>query len=180
MPQVTWSEDITGPQTQLTLPWNMQVIVAWVGFRFRKRKKYWSWIVVMGFPGGPSGKEPTCQCRRYKGHWLDPCVGEESLQEGMATHSSILAWRIPWTEGPCRLQPIRSHRVHDWRNLSMHAQSELSGVLHMCIPVCTLPKLIGRGVQHLWRLPHTPVQSEPPPRVTTCSLLSFQISLAWF
>ena len=28
-----------------------------------------------------------------------------SLEEGMATHSSILAWRIPWTEEPCGLQP---------------------------------------------------------------------------
>ena len=33
----------------------------------------------------------------------------------MTTHSSILAWRIPWTEEPGRLQSIRSHRViHDW------------------------------------------------------------------
>ena len=37
-----------------------------------------------------------------------------SLKEGMATHSSILAWRIPWTEGPGRLQSIGSQRIrHD-------------------------------------------------------------------
>ena len=30
--------------------------------------------------------------------------GEDPLEEGMATHSSILAWRIPWTEGPGGLQ----------------------------------------------------------------------------
>ena len=30
----------------------------------------------------------------------------------MATHSSILAWRIPWTEEPDRLQSIESHRLH--------------------------------------------------------------------
>ena len=36
----------------------------------------------------------------------------------MATHSSILAWRIPWTEEPLVLQSIESQRVsHDWRNL---------------------------------------------------------------
>ena len=36
------------------------------------------------------------------------------LEEGMATHSSILAWRIPWTEEPGRLQSIGSQRVrHD-------------------------------------------------------------------
>ena len=31
---------------------------------------------------------------------------EDSLEEGMATHSSVLAWRIPWTEEPGRLQSI--------------------------------------------------------------------------
>ena len=37
----------------------------------------------------------------------------------MATHSSILAWRIPWTEEPGRVQPIGSQRViHDWRDLA--------------------------------------------------------------
>ena len=36
---------------------------------------------------------------------------EDPLEEGMATHSSILAWRIPWTEEPGRLQCIGSQRV---------------------------------------------------------------------
>ena len=36
---------------------------------------------------------------------------EDSLEEGMATHSSILAWRIPWTEEPGELQSIGSQRV---------------------------------------------------------------------
>ena len=36
---------------------------------------------------------------------------EDSLQEGMATHFSILAWRIPWTEEPSKLQSIGSQRV---------------------------------------------------------------------
>ena len=36
-----------------------------------------------------------------------PSLGwEDPLEEGMATHSSILAWRIPWTEEPGRLQSI--------------------------------------------------------------------------
>ena len=40
---------------------------------------------------------------------------EDPLEEGMATHSSILAWRIPWTEEPGGLQSMGSHRVrHDW------------------------------------------------------------------
>ena len=36
---------------------------------------------------------------------------EDPLEEGMATHSSILAWRIPWTEEPDRLQSMGSQRV---------------------------------------------------------------------
>jgi len=42
-----------------------------------------------------------------------------SYMEGMVTHSSILAWRIPWTEEPGGLQSIASHRVgHDWSDLA--------------------------------------------------------------
>ena len=40
---------------------------------------------------------------------------EDLLEKGMATHSSILAWRIPWTEEPGRLQSTGSQRVeHNW------------------------------------------------------------------
>ena len=43
-----------------------------------------------------------------------PLGCEDPLEEGMATHSSILAWRIPWTEEPGGLQSIGLHRVgHD-------------------------------------------------------------------
>ena len=39
---------------------------------------------------------------------------EDALEEDMVTHSSILAWRIPWTEEPGRLQSLGSQRVsHD-------------------------------------------------------------------
>ena len=39
---------------------------------------------------------------------------EDPLEKGMATHSSILAWRLPWTEEPGRLQSTGSQRVeHD-------------------------------------------------------------------
>ena len=39
---------------------------------------------------------------------------EGPLEKGLATHSSILAWRIPWTEGPGGLQSVGSQRVrHD-------------------------------------------------------------------
>ena len=50
----------------------------------------------MGFPGGSDGKESTCSAGDLG--W------EDALEKGMATHSSILAWRIPWMEEPGRLQ----------------------------------------------------------------------------
>ena len=40
--------------------------------------------------------------------WVGSLGQEDSLQEGMATYSSTLAWRIPWTEEPGRLQSIGS------------------------------------------------------------------------
>ena len=55
-----------------------------------------------GFPGGSDGKASA-----YKAGdpGLIPGLGR-SLEKGMATHSSILAWRIPWTEEPGMLQSM--------------------------------------------------------------------------
>jgi len=43
--------------------------------------------------------------------WVQSLGGEDPLEEGMTTHSSILAWRIPWTEEPGGLQSIELQRV---------------------------------------------------------------------
>ena len=43
--------------------------------------------------------------------WVQSLGQEDPLEKGMATHSSILAWRIPWTEEPGRLQSTGSQRV---------------------------------------------------------------------
>ena len=46
--------------------------------------------------------------------WVESLGWEDSLGEGMATHSSILAWRMPWIEEPGGLQAMGSQRVeHD-------------------------------------------------------------------
>ena len=46
--------------------------------------------------------------------WVQSLGQEESLKKGMVTHSSILAWRLPWTEEPGGLQSMGSQRVrHD-------------------------------------------------------------------
>ena len=76
-----------------------------------------------GFLGGPSGEEPTCQCRRHKRRRFDPwetrvwSLGWEDPQR--RAWQPILAWRIPWTEEPGGLQSIWSQRIrHDWSNLA--------------------------------------------------------------
>ena len=43
--------------------------------------------------------------------WVRSLGQEDPLEEGMATHSSILAWRVPWTEEPGGLQSMGSQRV---------------------------------------------------------------------
>ena len=43
--------------------------------------------------------------------WVQSLGQEDPLEKGMATHSSILAWRIPWTEEPGMLQSMGSQRV---------------------------------------------------------------------
>ena len=43
--------------------------------------------------------------------WVHSLDQEDPLEKGMATHSSILPWRIPWTEKPGGLQFMRSQRV---------------------------------------------------------------------
>ena len=46
--------------------------------------------------------------------WVQPLGQEDPLEQGMETHSNILAWRIPWTEEPSRLQSPGLQRVgHD-------------------------------------------------------------------
>ena len=66
----------------------------------------------------------------------------------MATHSSVLAWRIPWTEKPGRLQSMGSHRVrHDWSDLAAY----LNYYFHYC-KYCTLD--VGESFSSVQSLSH--------------------------
>ena len=65
------------------------------------------WLVGKVFPVAQMVKNlPAMQETRVRS-----MGGEEPLEKGTAIHSSILAWRIPWTEKPSRLQSIGSQRV---------------------------------------------------------------------
>ena len=90
----------------------------------------------MGFPNGSVVKHPRAvpEPRETRVQSLSQ---EDPLEAGMAPHSSILAWRIPWTEEPGGLQPIGSQRVRDGRS-SQHARvhrSQLAaGVCNHVLP----------------------------------------------
>ena len=65
---------------------------------------------IWDFPGGSVGEESACN----EGDPVRSLGREDPLEKGMSTHSSILVWRIPWTEEPGGLQSIGSGRVgHD-------------------------------------------------------------------
>ena len=79
--------------------------------------------IIYGFPSVSDGKESTWNAR-------DPgsVLGlGRSLEKGIATHSSILAWRIPWTAEPSGLQSIRLQIVeHDWETDTLAFHKKLT------------------------------------------------------
>ena len=80
--------------------WSYLVAFSVLELQLKTRQKLCVWG---GLPRWLSGKESVCQCRRNKTQF--PSLGQEDpLETGMTTHSSILAWEIPWTEEPGGLQ----------------------------------------------------------------------------
>ena len=67
----------------------------------------------MGFPSGAVVKNPPADAgdARTQETWVQSLSQEDPLEKDMATHSSILAWEIPWTEEPGGLQSTESQRV---------------------------------------------------------------------
>ena len=77
--------------------------------------------------------------------WVRFLGWEDPLKEGMATHSSILAWRIPWTEEPDRLYSSEGHKqLNMTERLSTHISllspsvpTSRKGVwVYVCVYVC--------------------------------------------
>ena len=88
------------------------------------RQEYWSGVPLPSPGDLPNpGIEPLSPAFQadaltsepaVKETWVQSLSREDLLEKEMATHSSILSWRIPWTEEPGRLQSIRSQRIgHD-------------------------------------------------------------------
>ena len=91
-------------------------------------------LLLKGFPGSASSNKPTCQCKEQR---VQSLGWEDPLEEGTATHSSILAWRIPGTEKPGRLLFIGYQRVgHDWNDFAKTwVQRNLKAF--QVIPICS-------------------------------------------
>ena len=82
-----------------------------------------------------------------QGPWVQYLGWEDSLEKATATHSSILAWRIPWTEEPGGLQSMGLQRVgHDWGlslafTFHVHWVGMPSNHLILCHPLHFLPSI---------------------------------------
>ena len=74
---------------------------------FKCKQTFIALTMYLELPCDSDSKEYTCNAGDLV-QSLDP---EDSLEKGMATHSSILAWRVPWTEEPGRIQSMGSQRL---------------------------------------------------------------------
>ena len=75
---------------------------------------------ILVFPVGSEGKESTCNAGDLDSiPGFGNSLGFQFLEKGMATHSSILTWKIPWTEKPCRLQSMGSQKVGHFTSTSI-------------------------------------------------------------
>ena len=72
-------------------------------------------------------REPPCQCEGHKSCKFDPWVRKNLLEEEMATYSSILAWKIPWTEEPGSLSPWGQEN-QTWLSDKPHTNTRKRGI----------------------------------------------------
>ena len=110
----------------------LQIVKQLSKLKFKKQKLYsipFSSILVNSkslFPRG-SGVKNSPAMQEPQETWVQSLSQEEPLEGSMATHSSIPAWRIQWTEEPGGLQSIGSHRVqNDWSDLARTARRSFS------------------------------------------------------
>ena len=85
---------------------------------------FWGQLhLFLGFPGNSDHEESACQSRRLE---FNTWVRKIPLEQEMATHSSIFAWEIPWTEEPGGLESTGSQRLgHDWAHTHTHTHTPI-------------------------------------------------------
>ena len=81
----------------------------------------------MGFPGGSVVKNPPANAGDAE-MWVQSLGRKDPQEEEMTTHSSILAWTVPWTEEPGGLQSMGLQRVgHEWATEQQQIANSLCG-----------------------------------------------------
>ena len=82
--------------------------------------------IGMNFPDGSVGKESTCNAGDTGDMGWESQGWEDPLEKDKATYSSILAWKIPWTEETYGLPSMGSQRVRHDRQLTKHSTGILT------------------------------------------------------
>ena len=106
-------------------------------FKRHKQSDGRSWVTLFsrrlplswGFPGGSSGKESACQCRRRKKSGFDPWVKKIPWMMAWQPTPVFLPGECLWTEEPGRLPFMELQRVGHKKQLSMHTHTPLSWCL---------------------------------------------------
>ena len=139
---------------RLLYPWILQAILEWAAISSSRgsswpRDKTWvswgsctadrfliTWVPWGSFPGGQTVKRLPTMWET----WVQSLGQEDLLEKKMGTHSSILAWKILWTEEPGRLQSTGLQRVgHDWTtSLSLSWGSCIAGRFLTLLPAFSL------------------------------------------
>ena len=108
--------------------------------------KHWTWWLCIiytyktGFPVTQTVKDLS----EMQETWVQSLVWEDPLEKAIATHSSILAWKIPWMEEPGRLQFMGPQRVgHDWTT-SLSLSSPVLRILNVMGLFVFIPQCVTR------------------------------------
>ena len=123
------------------------------------------------FPGSSAGKESACNA----GDWVWSLGWGNPLEKGKATHSSILAWRIPWT--------IQSQRVgHDWATLTVTYMLLVTVVIIYWVEVYNIVRYLEKQAFKKYILMHFWLQwffsaALGLPLISVCGLLTAAASL---
>ena len=108
------------------------VLPTWAAFKNCQGKHFITLFIFdasklrLGFPGGTSGKESDCQCRKRKRHGFDPWFRKIPWRRAGQVHCRTLAWS-PWTEEPGGLQSLGSQGRTRLRVLRSWRTSQLCG-----------------------------------------------------
>ena len=81
------------------------------------------------YPGSARGKESSCR-RRHTRTRIEPLGQEDPLEKEMATHSSILAWKISWTEEPGGLRPWGRKELDVTEHVLLTTIKDIRGSIH--------------------------------------------------